>query len=175
MTVGADVPQARRVWIAEEVDRQDGLLLTGRFWGYLDRNERLEDMFEHLEAEHAIAWGRARAATVLIRTGDSGCYFSAGERNPDREQYPDWPYAGIRLKRRRPRGFEALDNTPADPAVLWDVRIAADLPESADADPFLETIRTHPAVQNPHIPAHGYPRPPLRSSSKPPPANRHSK
>jgi hypothetical protein len=145
------------VWIAEDVDSLDSLLLTGRFSGYLDRDGREKDRFEDLEAEDAIAWGRARAAKVLIRTGDSGCYFSAGERNPDPDEYPDWSPAGLRLERRRPRGFEALDNTESDPPTLWYVRISADLPSQAGASPFHERVRSNPAVQNAEAPAPGYP------------------
>ena len=144
------------VWIAEALDREEPLLLTGRFSGYLDRDQRLTETFEDLEAEDAIAWGRARAATVLIRTGDSGCYFSAGEHNPDPQEFPAWPPAGLRLERRRPRGFETLDNTEGDPAVLWDVRITVDLPRPADMGPFEERIRTHPAAQEAQVPALGY-------------------
>jgi hypothetical protein len=147
------------VWIAEDVDREDSLLLTGRFSGYLDRGERLEERFEDLDAEDAIAWGSARASTVLIRTGDSGCYFSAGEHNPNPERFPEWSSADLRLERRRPRGFEALDNTERDPPVLWDVRIQADLAPPQDMGPFHERIRTHPAVQDPRVPAPGYPAP----------------
>jgi hypothetical protein len=144
------------VWIAEDVDREEPLLLTGRFSGYLDRDQRPADTFEDLEAEDAIAWGRARAATVLIRTGDRGRYFSAGEHNPDPQKFAAWPPAGLRLERRRPRGFEALDNTEGDPPVLWDVRITVDLPRPADMGRFEQSIRTHPAAQEAQVPAPGY-------------------
>lgn len=155
--MGADTVSDGTVWIAEDVDSVDSLLLTGRFSGYLDRDRRLKDRFEDLEAEDAIAWGRARAAKVLIRTGDSGCYFSAGERNPDPHEYPEWSPADLRLERRRPRGFEALDNNESDPPTLWDVRISADLPNQAGARPFHERVRSDPAVQNAEAPAPGYP------------------
>jgi hypothetical protein len=157
VTVGANVAGGGTVWIAEDVDRMDSLLLTGRFSGYLERGGRTRNQFEHLEAEEAIAWGRARAAKVLIRTGDSGCYFSAGERNPDPHEYPDWAPAALRLERRRPGGFEALDNTESDPPTLWDVRLSADLPCQASAGPFHERIRSDPAVQNVEAPAPAYP------------------
>ena len=109
--MGADAVGDGTVWMAEDSDSTDSLLLAGRFSGYLERDGRPNDRFEDLEAEDAIAWGRARAAKVLIRTGDSGCYFSAGERNPDPREYPEWAATGLRLERRRPGGFEALDNT----------------------------------------------------------------
>jgi hypothetical protein len=153
VTVCADVAGAGTVWIAEDPDRMDSLLLTGRFSGYLERGGRTPDRFEDLEVKEAIAWGRARAAKVLIRTGDSGCYFSAGERNPDRHEYPDWSPAALRLERRRPGGFEALDNTERDPPALWDVRLSADLPCQAGAGPFHERIRSDPAVQKVEAPA----------------------
>jgi hypothetical protein len=87
-----------KVWIAEDLDRQEPLLLTGRFSGYLDRDEQLTDTFEDLKAEDGIAWGRARASTDLIRTGDSSRYFSAGEHNLDPQEFPAWPPAGLRLE-----------------------------------------------------------------------------
>jgi len=157
-TVVADTVRDGTVWIAEDHDSTDSLLLTGRFSGYLERDGRLKDRFEDLEAEDAIAWGRARAAKVLIRTGDSGCYFSAGERNPDPHEYPEWSPAGPRLERRRPGGFEALDNTESDPPTLWDVRISADLPDQASATLFHDRIRSDPAVRNAEAPAPGLPR-----------------
>lgn len=155
--MGADDVREGTVWIAEDLDRGELLLLTGRFSGHLERHGREKDRFENLEAEDAIAWGRARAAKVLIRTGDSGCYFSAGERNPDPHEHPEWSRAGLRPERRRPLGFEALDNTEGDPPTLWDVRISADLPNQASAGPFHDRIRSDPAVQNAEVPAPGYP------------------
>jgi hypothetical protein len=155
--VVADTVRDGTVWIAEDHDSTDSLLLTGRFSGYLERDGRLKDRFEDLEAEDAIAWGRARAEKVLIRTGDSGCYFSAGERNPDPHEHPEWSPADPRLERRRPGGFEALDNTESDPPTLWDVRISADLPNQTSATLFHDRIRSDPAVRNAEAPAPGYP------------------
>src|SRR6266498_1882448 len=67
-----------RIWIAEDFDPEDEMLLSGRFSGYLERGDHSqEEAFENLPADEAIAWGRARAAVVLIRTGD-GDYHSAG-------------------------------------------------------------------------------------------------
>ena len=114
------------VWIAEDHDPDSDMMLTGRFSGYLERGERPEEEFEGLTADEAIAWGRKRAAVVLIRAGDSG-YCSAGEHNPDPEELPSWPPPGVELERRRPRGLEALDTDEGDPPVLWDVRAEADL------------------------------------------------
>ena len=155
--MGADTVGDGTVWIAEDLDSTDSLLLAGRFSGYLERDGRPNDRFEDLEAEDAIAWGRARAAKVLIRTGDSGCYFSAGERNPDPREYPKWSATGLRLERRRPGGFEALDNTESDPATFWDVRLSAELPNQASASPFRERIRSDPAAEDAEAPAPGYP------------------
>jgi hypothetical protein len=147
------------VWIAEDVDPEDTMMLTGRFSGYFDRFGRSYESFEDLSIDDAIAWGRARCAVVLIRTGDSD-YFSAGEHNPDPEEFPLWPPAGVRVEPWRPGGFEALDNTEDDEPVLWDVRIKAELAEG-DARRFHDTVRTqvrtHPAVQDVRTPAPGYP------------------
>lgn len=117
----------------------------------------MHERFADLTAEEAIAWGRARAAIVLIRTGDSSCYFSAGERNPDPERYPVWPPADLRLERRRPRGFEALDNSESDPPVPWDVRVTAEVSGEPEAHAFHETIRSHPAAHRVQAPAPGCP------------------
>jgi hypothetical protein len=129
-------------------------MLPGRFSGYLDRGDRPVEEFQDRSAEEAIAWGRERAAVVLIRTGESD-YYSAGEHNP--EQLPTWPPPGLSLRRRRVAGFEALDNTEDDPPVVWNVRVQADLPGAVDARPFHERVRTSPAVQNVQAPAPGYP------------------
>jgi hypothetical protein len=70
--VDADSARGGTVWIAEDPDCEEPVLLTGGFSGYLERGARLEDRFEDLDAEAAIAGGSARAVPVLIRTGDSG-------------------------------------------------------------------------------------------------------
>jgi hypothetical protein len=144
------------VWISEDADRDEPMLLRGRFSGHLEQDKRLRETFHGLEADEAVAWGRARAATVLIRTGDSD-YYSAGERNPDPEAYPVWPPPHIRLERRRPRGFEALDNTERDPPVLWDVRLQVEASNQLGASAFREEIRSHPAALSVQTPAPGYP------------------
>ncbi len=150
--------RARRgaVWIAEDFDADDPPLLTGRFSGYLERDDRPKEAFDDLGADDAIAWGRARAAVVLIRSGDGGRYYSAGEHNPDPQELPVWPPKGIPLKRRRARGFEALDNTEGSRPVLWDVRIEAAVPPEAEVGRFHEKIRSRSALQNVQTPAPGY-------------------
>ena len=147
------------VYIGENADPDDLMLWTGRFRGYLDRGRRCEAEFDDLSAEDAIAWGRARCAVVLIRLGD-GDYYSAGELNPDPDELPEWPPEGLRLERRRVRGFEALDNTEDDPPVLWDVRIGATGIEAGsedDARAFHDAIRADPDAISVQAPAPGYP------------------
>jgi hypothetical protein len=144
------------VWISEDADPDEPMLLSGRFSGHLERDKRLREAFDDLEADEAVAWGRARAATVLIRTGDSD-YYSAGEHNPDPEAYPVSPPPQIRLERRRPRGFEALDNTERDPPVFWDVRLQVEASNQLEAAAFREEIRSHPAALKVQTPAPGYP------------------
>jgi hypothetical protein len=144
------------VWISEDADPDEPMLLSGRFSGHLERDKRLRETFDDLEADEAVAWGRSRAATVLIRTGDSD-YYSAGEHNPDPEAYPVWPSPHIRLERRRPRGFEALDNTERDPPVFWDVRLQVEASKQREAAAFRQEIRSHPAALNVQTPAPGYP------------------
>lgn len=144
------------VWISEDADPDEPMLLTGRFSGHLERDNRLRETFHDLEADEAVAWGRARSAVVLIRTGDSD-YHSAGEHNPDREAYLAWPPPHLRLERRRPIGFKALDNTERDAPVLWDVRLQVDAADQPEAAGFREKIRSHPAALNVQAPAPGYP------------------
>jgi hypothetical protein len=143
-----------RVWIAEDEDHEADFMLTGRFSGYLDRGGRADQRFENLDVEDAIAWGRARAAVVLIRTGTSG-YYSAGARNPSPNEYPPWPPAGLNLGRRRVPGFEALDNRESDPPVLWDVRVEAPL-DGVDPTPYHDEVKKHPASRDVRAPAPGY-------------------
>jgi hypothetical protein len=141
------------VWIAEDHDANDSLKLTGRFSGYFDRGKRMVEELEDVSAGEAIAWGRQRASVVLIRTGDSD-YYSAGERNPDPEEFPPWPPPGLRLEPRRPRGFEALDSTEHSAPALWDVRVEAQL--SGDAKPFHDAVKASAGVRDVRAPAPGY-------------------
>jgi hypothetical protein len=143
------------VLIAEQGDPDDLFMLTGLFGGYLERDDDLVDEFEDLSAEQAIAWGRERAAVVLIRAGDSD-YYSAGVENPD--QLPEWLSSPSALGRRRVRGFEALDNTEDDPPVLWDVRVEAKSPGLRPVKAFREAVRAHSSTREVQAPAPGYPR-----------------
>ena len=143
------------VCIAEEEDLDDIYMLTGLFYGHHERDDEIAgEEFEGLTAEEAIAWGRARAPVVLIRTGASGIYLSAGHENPDGD--PVWPPPDLRLGRRRIPGFEPLDNTEDDPPVLWDVRVAVNAPRLARTKPFRDAVRRHPAVRHVQAPAPGY-------------------
>ena len=132
------------------------MMLTGRFYGHLERDRELIEEFTDLSAEEAIAWGRKRARVVLIRTGDSD-YYSAGESNDTGD--PLWPPPGLRLERRRPSGFEALDNTEEDAPVLWDVRVSIDS-MAAEVHPrrLHEVLRASPMVREIQTPAPDYPR-----------------
>jgi hypothetical protein len=130
--------------------------LTGRFSGFLDSGEQMVDQFDDLDVGAAIAWGRQRAEAVLIRNGGSD-YYSAGERNPDPERYPPWPPPELDLKPRRPRGFEALDKTEADPPVLWDVRARVLASIELDAEKFHKQVRANPQALEVQAPAPGYP------------------
>lgn len=69
-------------WIAQDLDDAGA---PGRFHGYWEENELngrfLEQGPEWERAEDALAWARARAPVVLIRTA-RGPYYSAGEHAP---------------------------------------------------------------------------------------------
>lgn len=73
------------MWIAQDIDDRGA---PGSFYGYWEEdvvNGRvLEQGPEWRSAEDALAWARARAPIVLIRTTRS-TYYSAGDRDPD------WP------------------------------------------------------------------------------------
>lgn len=143
------------VWIAEDEDPDVTFVWTGRFSGHLDAGGRVAEEFQDLPADEAIAWGRKRCSVVLVRPGDQD-YFSAGERNPDPDEFPPWPPQNLQLERRRVRGFEALDNTRSGAPVLWDVRISAHRGRLR-ASPFRRAIRDHPATRDVQAPAPGYP------------------
>jgi hypothetical protein len=141
------------VWIAEQ--SEEDFVLTGRFFGHLTDGDRMVETFEDLDAEQAIAWGRARAAVVLIRPGD-GDYYSAGSHNPDPQRRPPWPPEGLVLKPRRARGFEALDNSEDDPPVLWDVRIKLELSGIVESGPYHRSVEAEPEPLDLQTPAPGY-------------------
>src|SRR3954447_2497531 len=76
----------------------DGSMVSpvSRFHGMWegDDEEFIEDAGFFASAEEAIAWGRERARTVLIRLGNRGdTYFSAGEKLADDDEgsLPQWP------------------------------------------------------------------------------------
>ena len=132
----------------------DGSMVSpdSRFSASWQSNEEglLEDCPECANADEAIAWGRARAATVLIRLGHrSDTYFSAGEAHPRRADppLPAWPPAGPppegwwtlegELERKKgKRGIQLVTAEPEPRAVSW---IAAESAEQARTS--YETLR----------------------------------
>jgi len=131
------------VWIAEDALSAespgllfDGEVYTGRFSGlHDDGGGGVAAEFEGLDAEAAIAWGRARAPRVLIRLVD-GDYLSAGVDSPD--DTPPWPPAEP-IRRRRPRGEEWRDRDPGAAPIAWRVRVdlhalATDPPRARDGE-----------------------------------------
>lgn len=143
---GSTAADIRRgiVWLSEDEDDRDWGVFTGRISGYWDTGgdapaEELADG----SVDEAITWGRARAPVVLIRLGDDGFYYSAGERNPQPSEYPPWPTGGIRVERRRLRTHEFPDDTEYDPPILWDVRLSLSL-EGADQRRFRAAVLADP-------------------------------
>jgi hypothetical protein len=106
------------VWIAEdERHDDDGRILLGTFSGYLGGGDRVEETFEGLAVDAAIAWGRARAERVYIRLG-SGEYHSAGA-DPARGR-PRWPPPALPpLVERRPPGEAWKDRGASDEPIEW--------------------------------------------------------
>jgi uncharacterized protein YciI len=96
----------RVAWLAENSAEDDFLFASGRFRGYIDLGPGVGEEIEDASVEDALAWARERAPVVLIRLWDSD-HYSAGERNPDRRSYQEWPADGIDVKPRRPRGLSA--------------------------------------------------------------------
>ena len=131
-------------WLAENSDGGDFLLASGRFRGYIDLGPGVGDELLDAGLEEALEWARERAPVVLIRLWDSD-YFSAGERNPEPGRFQEWPAEGIGVRRRRPRGLGALDNTEGDPPVAWDVRLTAD--PAVDQGAFRSAVEADPRTE----------------------------
>lgn len=112
-------------WLAEDSAEDDFLFASARFSGYIDLGDGPGEEIVRAGLAEALRWARERAPIVLVRLWDSD-YFSAGERNPDPGRLPQWPAEGVEVRPRRPRGLEALDNTEADPPVLWELRLHPD-------------------------------------------------
>jgi hypothetical protein len=111
-------------WIAEDSDGDDGLMAAGRFSGHIEDGDDPDAAIEDASLDEALAWARECCDVVLIRLWDSD-YYSAGTTNPDPGEYAEWVDPPEPIRRRRPRGLEALDNTEDSPPVPWDVRLSA--------------------------------------------------
>jgi hypothetical protein len=69
----------------------------------LDEEYLGESAEQPLELPEAVAWGRARAAQVSVRIGNQ--FYSAGSLRGSGPPLPE----SLRLRRRRPTGWEFLD------------------------------------------------------------------
>jgi hypothetical protein len=117
------------------------------------------DSLDYVTAASAIAWGRDRAQTVLIRLGGSiDDYFTAGDRrphddSPEEPDIPDWPptrppkggwwqlppfpsLAEVEETSARVRGGELTE----DDGRLWAEERFAALPE-LDHEPDVQILR----------------------------------
>lgn len=115
------------VWIAEDFDDEEFGYLTGLFsahWEGPDNEQELGPQFAPVE--EALAWGRGRADVVLIRSGESH-YYSAGARQPEGRELPEWP-AGAQFTRRRAPSAAYLDRTGDDDPILWQIRLQVSVP-----------------------------------------------
>jgi hypothetical protein len=96
------------VWLAQEID------LEGRpagYFGYWDLSGGKGEPEEYgtfRDADEALAWGRARAPVILIRSAYSA-YFSAGVETPPSEPEME-PWAG-----QPPEPVGPVDGTPSPP------------------------------------------------------------
>lgn len=111
-------------WIEEDLElegsaqRPRGSLASGRFTGYLKSDTGEDAGPASVEAEDAIAWGRANASAVIVRVCDDfggAAHFSAGAEAPEEWRVGTlmpWPSGGLDEARRLAnRGSEA----PAPP------------------------------------------------------------
>jgi hypothetical protein len=112
-----DADPAGTVFLCEErEDDEDDFRIshwTGMFSGLWQGARLCLNSPAQLSVNEAIAWGRARASRVLVRTRDDISY-SAGA------------------------GYEWLDRTEADDVISWDVTTAPYSPPLTDSDEFLQ-------------------------------------
>jgi hypothetical protein len=118
---------------------------TGRFSGSWQGSWGLHVSTRgDLDADSAIAWGRARSSRVFIRTRD-GVLYSAGDQTP--ADTTRWP-GGMDLSPRDDQipGKEWLYRTDDDDVISWDVAIWPNLqgiPETKEAlEAFREGLRS---------------------------------
>lgn len=94
-------------WIEEDLElkgspqRPKGSLASGRFTAYLRTDKGEVAGPASVEAEDAIAWGRAKAPAVIVRVCDDfggAAHFSAGAESPEEWQVGTlmpWPNGGL--------------------------------------------------------------------------------
>jgi hypothetical protein len=103
--------------------------LTGRFYGHLDKGNRISDEFEDRSLEDALAWARERADRIVVRAGYGPAYaigFESESRLP-------WPREGIgQPVRRRTPDEEWKDRTDADPDATWQATLGLVPPPPPD-------------------------------------------
>jgi hypothetical protein len=124
-------------WVCEDIGDptldEDDYIALGVFSAQIESDETgLEPGPERASAEDAIAWGRARAATVIVRCCESweNTFYSAGEkaaRGQNGDILPVWPKGGLGLQPRRLPGWEHLDRTLDDEPIEWDVVLGTDV------------------------------------------------
>jgi hypothetical protein len=113
--------QRGTVFIAEDTDFEpfEGEVYLGTFSAHLEGEHALLDAVDGVTLDEALAWGRERSDTVLLRLADSG-YFWAGDEPV--EGCPRWP-DGHGVRRRRPSGEEWRDRAPGDEPIRWWVQV----------------------------------------------------
>jgi hypothetical protein len=115
------------VWITEDFDDREFGYLTGLFSAHWQGPDDEHELGPQLApVEEALAWARERADVVLIRSGESD-YYSAGARQPEGRELPEWP-AGAQFTRRRAPSAAYLDRTEDDEPILWQIRLHVSIP-----------------------------------------------
>jgi hypothetical protein len=139
----------RTVWIAEEDDfdyELGGFVCLGTFGASVQTEDELVEYVERLPLEAALAWGRERAARVLIRYYDSD-YFSAGDEPV--AGAPAWPPAVVpEFVRRRVPEDAWKDRMETDPPIAWRVEVRLEPPRlGRERDPADERLVADLAAQ----------------------------
>ncbi len=119
-------------WVAEEIDsssdREYDLVATGLFHGSIQGDALYDDFGEPAPLDDVLAWARARADRVIVRTCEvewTGAHYTAGDVPADwsREGLRPFPAAGLDLGRRRLPGYEFVDRAKGEVPIQWTVEL----------------------------------------------------
>lgn len=119
-------------WLAEEIDsasdREYDLVATGLFAASIQGDALYEDFGDPGPLDEVLAWARARADRVIVRTCEvegEGLHYTAGDVPVDwsPERIRPFPAAGLDLGRRRLPGYEFVDRPDSEAPIQWTVEL----------------------------------------------------